>query len=76
MIRPFFQILLTLNECCMTALHAAKNYEYMVNLFRGDNSLTDYYDKTRQMAEELPDLYHRVEDLRKELEKFNRIAMQ
>lgn len=74
--KPYYQLLLSLNECIWIALHAAKNYDYMVNLFKVDNSLTDYYDKTRKMAEELPNLLRRADDLRKELERFNRIAMQ
>lgn len=73
---PYYQLLLSLNECMRLATHAAKNYEYMVNLYRVDSSITDYYDKTRQMADELPDLVRRVEDLRKFLDEFNAIAIR
>ena len=73
---PYYQLLLSLNECMRLVMFASKNYDYMVNLYRVDKSITDYYDKTRQMADELPHLVRRVEDLRKYLEEFNSIAMR
>lgn len=72
----YYKLLLSLNECMRLATFASKNYDYMVNLYRVDNSITDYYDKTRQMADELPHLVRRVEDLRKYLEEFNGIAIR
>ena len=73
---PYYQLLLSLNECMRLVMFASKNYDYMVNLYRVDKSITDYYDKTRQMADELPHLVRRAEDLRKYLEEFNSIAMR
>lgn len=71
---PNYHLLLSLNECMRLATFAFKNYDYMVNLYRVDPSITDYYDKTRQMADELPHLARLVDDLRKYLEEFNGIA--
>lgn len=69
-------LVLTLNECVRIAVHAAKNLSYMHTLYRVDNSINDYFDKSRRMADELPRLLRQAEELRQKLEAYNGIAMQ
>ena len=76
MISGSLKLVLTLNECVTIATHAAKNLDYMYSLYHVDNTLKEYIDKAQRMANELPLLLRRANELRQILEEYNRIAMQ
>lgn len=76
MVSGSLNLVLILNECVRIATHAAKNLDYMDTLYRVDNSIEDYFVKSRRMADELPRLLRQAEELRQKLEAYNGIAMQ
>lgn len=76
MVSGSLQLVLTLNECVRIATHAAKNLDYMYSLYHVDNSLKEYIDKVQRMANELPHLLQRANELRQTLDEYNRIAMR
>lgn len=76
MVSGSLNLVLTLNECVRIATHAAKNLDYMNSLYHADNSIKDYFVKTRRMADELPHLLRRANELKQILEEYNAIAMR
>lgn len=76
MVSGSLQLVLTLTECVRIATHAAKNLDYMHTLYHDDNTLKEYFDKAQRMADELPHLLRRANELRQILDEYNAIAMR
>lgn len=76
MVSGSLNLVLTLNECVRIATHAAKNLDYMHTLYHDDKTLKEYFYKAQRMADELPHLLRRANELRQILDEYNLIAMQ